>query len=719
MPKVTAFKKSKVNPILFFDFLGESFHFSDELASFVTNINQLNHTLMDSAYAKKKGQWQQHFREALNTYGRGESTFVSEAMPQWLLDLGTLDILALLEQRFGNQLFTALNPYQTIDSPVRYQSNSEWLKSVNMVGINVRTIGNFWNIVKYALSLPKAQSSIHILPIWEPGVVASLYGISSWHINREFFSQELQRSVPALNTVEKQLKVVVNILHLMGKTVGMDVIPHTDRYSEIVLANPRYFEWLQRREFDIVNHSANLHQRVEREIMKWLIQKGSANQQPFPTDFFHFFYQEIEEFRVPILFGEKWDLEGRIRRRNSLISHLYHCGLEPAPATMGPPYRGLEVDPNESAKTVDADGRVWRDYRIQQPQKFSRAFGPLTRFKLYERLDDNQNWEIDFNQPRPEVWAYLKKRYGNIQQEYHFDFMRGDMSHVQMRPNLSREVQSGLRKLDSALAYYDPHRAIKQHIQQSVPYFGYFAETFLAPPNTMAYGAEEDHLELSAADTTLGDLQSMPVGSPKFMHFFFRYYRIGQTRTVTPNFTIMTADKDDPRFDSFYLYNNITRLFIGLFLDLPSYMGLGFETRDIHPHPAPNERYTKLYVFQIGEGPKATRGPYRWGRNVALYQKVEQLKKYADDFPTALEGSTVEWLLPPKADGSQFVIAWQLVGQADFIFVVNLNATAQSDTRLGKILNNYALDFTTHPTNSLLPMEKLQGGEGRIYQLTS
>ncbi|HMP12896.1 MAG TPA: hypothetical protein PKD70_03380 [Saprospiraceae bacterium] len=56
-----------------------------------------------------------------------------------------------------------------------------------------------------------------------------------------------------------------------------------------------------------------------------------------------------------------------------------------------------------------------------------------------------------------------------------------------------------------------------------------------------------------------------------------------QTRTVAPAFTMMTGDKDDPRFDHFYLKGNEARFFIGLFLtDMPSYMALGFECRDPH-----------------------------------------------------------------------------------------------------------------------------------------
>lgn len=618
-------------------------------------------------YALLKADWKKNFRVNLELYGAREQEFLPFALPEDLLGLSALDVLEILRERYGSYLLTALSPDQTIHSPVRNQLNSDWLKSVNMVGVNIRTIGNFWNLIKYALTLPQIQSSIHILPIWEPGVVSSLYGISSWHINPEFFSYELQNSVPKLNTVEKQLKVVVNILHLMGKTVGMDVIPHTDRYSEIVLANPAYFEWLQRKEFDIINHSANLHRRVEQEILNWLNQYGSADAWiDYPRDTFSFFVQFPEEARTQVLFGHKGNLNARNNRRNDLISHLYYCGLEPVPATMGPPYRGLEVDKREEAKTVDSEGRIWRDYQIINPQKFSRAFGPLTRFKLYERLEDNQNWAVDFEEPRIPVWQYIKKKYGDIQATYNFDFMRGDMSHVQMRPN------GVAGKIDD---YYDLHRSIKHHIQQTTPHFGYFGETFLAPPDEMAYGVEEDHLELSVADTTLGDLQSIPVGTKEFLYQFSRYYEIGQTRSFTPNFTVMTADKDDPRFDSFYLHGNVARLFIAFFLDMPSYMGLGFESRDIHTQPAPNEQYTKLYVFQIDKGPKTTNGPYQWGQNGQLFYQLTRLKVYADSIREIINGESSQWLLPPDPKGARKVIAWTIKSNPTYIFIANLGTS--------------------------------------------
>ena len=37
-----------------------------------------------------------------------------------------------------------------------------------------------------------------------------------------------------------------------------------------------------------------------------------------------------------------------------------------------------------------------------------------------------------------------------------------------------------------------------------------------------------------------------------------------------------------------------------------------------------------LYVFQESGGPKATHGPYFWGRNGHLFSTVTRLRRYAD-----------------------------------------------------------------------------------------
>ena len=102
-------------------------------------------------------------------------------------------------------------------------------------------------------------------------------------------------------------------------------------------------------------------------------------------------------------------------------------------------------------------------------------------------------------------------------------------------------------------------------------------------------------------------------------------------------------------------------------------MGLGFEVRDPHPTAAPNEHYTKLYVFQVDEGPKHTRGPYVWGRNHVLYEKICLQKLLANDILPGLSGAKTYWLLPPDPAGNGKVVAWTQALQPAFVFIVNMS----------------------------------------------
>ncbi|MFN7326241.1 MAG: hypothetical protein ACK5SQ_06640 [Chitinophagales bacterium] len=620
--------------------------------------------------------------------------------PALVLEKNIEEILEILQNRYPVELEKAIYPAHTIPSPLQYSTDTSWLKRANCVGINVRTIGSFWKIIPYSLTLPAAQNAIHILPIWEPGVVASLYGMSSWNVNPAFFSKELYQAFPHLDTVEKQLKVVINLLHLTGRVVGMDVVPHTDRYSEQVLANPSFFEWLQRSEYQIVNHDSHLYKKVELLLFDWLLSENATL--PY-KDADAFFRSTNESERLLLLFGEASDYERRLQRRKKLVQLLYDHGLETVPATMGPPYRGLEVDSDPSACVLDEEGRLWRDYRITQPQAMSRVFGPLTRYRLYEAVDQNKNWEIDFEHPVVPVWEYVCQHYGKVQEEYGFDFMRGDMSHVQMRPE-------GVPAQPDA--YYDLLGAVKQYCRKKKPWFGYFAESFLAPPGEMAYGDEVEHLEASLADSTLGDLQSEPVGTPLFIAELARYLDLLHHRQFAPNFTIMTADKDDPRFDHFYLRGNEIRYFIGLFLpEMPSYMALGFETREPHPSPAPNEQYTKLYVFQLEQGPKATKGPYQWGKNMDLYQRLVRQKEMSNQLNDAIQASETRWLLPPDPSGNQPIIAWEA---GSYRFIANLNVE-QAQSVPKSLSQSCALVFSTHRRVEEEEI-KLLPGEGWILR---
>ena len=689
--------------------------------------------------------WERDRGTLTAAYAGGEVSFVPNLLPEAAVDLPAREVLGLLRRRFGAAVDTALAAEHTdpdiaygslpgeVAGPAAGHPDGTWLKTANMVGVNVRTVGTFWSVVKYLLTVPAAVDSVHLLPIWEPGVVDSLYGMASWQLNTEFFSAEMADALPHLDTVERQLRAVVNLIHVSGRTVGMDVIPHTDRYSEMSLAQPHYFEWLQRQDLTIVDHSDGLEIEVQREILRWLGAAGPAVPgERRPADPAAFFGDEFGEARrLRALFGLPRDRIGRNQRRALLVRHLASYGLEPVPATMGTPFRGLEVDPSDEARAVDDQGNAWRDYVIAEPRPMSRVFNPLARYKLYGRRDGNRSWEVDFAAPRPEVWDYVAGHYAAVQRRFGFDFMRGDMSHVQMRPD-------GVpRTLDR---YYDLLGTVKNHIREhnDAPWFGYFAETFLPPRDVFGYGEEIDHLEAADADTTQGDLQSTVVGSPEFLTRFRQYLDLAATRTVTPAFTVMTPDKDDPRFDEYYVRGNEVRMFVALFVtDLPSYVGLGFETRDIHLAPRPNEHYTKLFVFwEHGESnvypSKARSGTrYLWGKNGRLFGALTRMRLHADEILPGLTGRPVRWLLPPDPCCYRAEIAWTQDDRPEILFVANLDVEHPSgpfgvpglggDARLELAFSTVGdvpeIDRSPVGNGRHVRIERLEPGEGRSYRL--
>ena len=607
---------------------------------------------------------------ALETYRSGEATFAVGLRPQDALAIPLAEVLEVLKARFGDAVATALSEAAVdldrplselppeVRSPRSGEPDSGWMRRSNLIGINVRTVGDFSGLVKYALTLPEAFDAIQLLPIWEPGVVKSLYGIAGWNMNYEFFSDELQGYAPNLDTIEKQLRATSNLLHVMGKAVGMDVIPHTDRFSEMALGSPDLFEWMKVRDRRIVDHSDSVVGQAEDAVLAWLHDRGPAVdglEVPGDTEAL---YALAEDVRLEILFGTTGDRFGRIDRRVDLIKYLKWFGLQPVPATMGVPFRGIQIDPDPERTVTDVHGMEWPDFVFVEPEFMSRVFSPLARYKLHERLDDNADWRIDFDRPRPEVWNYVCRHYAAVQHIGNFDFMRGDMSHVQMRPDgVPSEVD----------AYYDILGAVKTYIQKTapMPWFAYLAETFLPARDIFQFGEELDHLEASLADATIGDLQSTVVGDHEFLRRFRRYLDDLATRTTAPAFTVMTADKDDPRFDTFYRAGNEVRLFTALLLpDMPSYTGLGFEIRDVHWEPVENERYTKLFVFhEEGESniyPSKARfsDDFIWGTNDELFDRLTDLRVFAETVLPGIAEATTQWLLPPDATTLRGIAAW-------------------------------------------------------------
>ena len=190
----------------------------------------------------------------------------------------------------------------------------------------------------------------------------------------------------------------------------------------------------------------------------------------------------------------------------------------------------------------------------------------------------------------------------------------------------------------------------------------------------MAYGSEPDHLEASEADVALGDLQSAVVGEDKFCSRLVETLELAEERSFKPCFTMMTADKDDPRFDEFYLKGNELRYFMGLFLPLPSYYVYGLEIRDPHPAPAPNEHYSKLYVFQEKSGPKKTTGPYIPGKNAALFLNLQRIRLFAEEWKLPDSAKKYRWIRPYAMMLEDRILAWEIeTSDITFLCIANMN----------------------------------------------
>ena len=563
-----------------------------------------------------------------------------------------------LGRRLGRQVLAeALAGESGHASPLASSADPAWLKRTGCVGINLRTTRGLLGALQYVLTLPTWVRAVHLLPVFEPGVVGSLYGMASWRVNAEFFADEWARLAPGLDSVERQLRAFVELCHALGLAVGVDVIPHTDRFSEIALANPWLFEWVRRDDARLLDHRSDLHFAVEEAIGAYVY--GSPDPQRART-----FFAQDERDITRTLFGDG-DVYARNARRDDLIHFLYGLGYETLPATMAPPYRGLELDPSPEAVTVDARGRRWREFRFTHPQTMSRVFGPLTRYKLYGRRDDNRDWVIDHERPRKEVWRYVAAHYRAVVDAYGFDFMRGDMTHVQTRPGGVSEHPG---------TYYDIHAYVKRSCAESRPHFASFAESFLTADDYMTYGSEAEHLDASSADVALGNLQSYPVDSEAWHATFAAHVALGERHGFAPSFTIFSADKDDPRFDASFDFGSAARYFFAACCPLmPSYSSLGFRQRDLHPTPYPNEFYSKLYVFRYDEGPKATRGPYRWGSNRVLAEELARMDAWREA-NADLVAANPSWVLRPDHRATRRYVAWTFGGH---LCVVSFTSVAR------------------------------------------
>lgn len=500
--------------------------------------------------------------------------------------------------------------------------DTRWTKTAKIVGINPRLTKTYWGIVKYAMTFP--ENAIHIMPLFESGD-GSLYVQNSWRLNEDFLDENL--SALGYKTAQEQLKLVINVLHALGKIVGFDCLPHVDNFSEIVMLNPKYFEWVKLSEdkksqiFDI---DPNI---LYRDIEKIIIDYVGASADLYELD---------EEQREKIIFPSNVD---RFTQRMALRHAIRDNGYEPIPVVEHSPMRPILFE-----KIVCDNNENWAQFKVPGKSHIAKIIGSITPFKWY-RID--KNGYVIKDSVENEVWNYFTNKVNEFQNVYNFDFLRVDMAHNQISHSHNEE-----KNYKNQIELW---RFLKSEINKNKPYFGTFAECFYS---TYYIDAIND-IENKNFDIVLGAMNFKQLGKEYFdwLYDFTNPFR--EHFRFNPCVAIFTNDGDKKRNQHLFANNvhNKIRYFISLFLNLPSYMGIGFEV--ISPSAQNDNEFSNRYV-------KKQTDDFVFGRNNELFDFISQMRNYYVEYKNIIDNEELE--LINLDDDALF--AWKYADE--LLFIVKL-----------------------------------------------
>jgi hypothetical protein len=670
---------------------------------------------------------------------KGDSLALTDARfstlpPEQLLNMPFDDSLNLLKERLGETTVNALLAGKDAPSPVAKEPDTTWFKRAKIVGVLPRVAGTYWGIVKYAMGCP--EDAFHLLPSFVAGYEGNAYALNNFRMSQEFLDPDLQKL--GFTTPEAQLKLAINTLHAMGKTVGMDVTMHTDRFSEVVFTKPEWFDWLELSEdkskiltrAEDPTRSQNA-QKLRASVVKFLEAKGDGEGKSVEADRLKAYLEnQLEEPQAEaLLFGRGGEAE-RDKRRVALMHWVRQEGLEPRPVVANPPYMPLRV------KTLhkSADGTLWPEFTLPKQAKNlagELVYGSLGAYKFYDNLPGGTP---NLDRPLENVWQGVAEKYSQLQQNLGFDFMRVDLGHIQMAsfPNGTGDLAP--KHLPKEFLAY-----LKETLQQEsqAPYFASFLESFL-----MQLWPHKDiflDLEEKKAESALGYMhikKTDPTFAPEIKQL---NQALSPVRAAT---TVFTPDDDSPKNSRLLQPASlIVKLFTALFLDQPSYMGMGLETRETD-----ETHFNKLTEHYIKQQPQ----PYEWGKNLPFFGQLTAMRQAYASLKPLLKTQTLGWLSNPAPP----VLAWfykdDKTQKASTLFVVNTDTQHEQGNLKAETLwqelphsnfkqvevkpffSTYQAAETkeskaTPPTEKPLSLnllhhkgelERLHPGEGRIYKLS-
>ncbi len=172
-----------------------------------------------------------------------------ELLKEWL-DKGyllrTSKELLLIPDSVIVAFFVSISEHRTVQSPHLGESDSGWFSrnditfyNVRATGINGQT-GNFLQAAK--LLLGERAHSIHLAPFtrYDHNTIYSI--VAAYSTAPELWHPVL---VEAKIQPLDQVRLFVQAAHLLGKSVGYDLEPHTAQFSYLALEHPEAFRWVK------------------------------------------------------------------------------------------------------------------------------------------------------------------------------------------------------------------------------------------------------------------------------------------------------------------------------------------------------------------------------------------------------------------------------------------------------------------------------------------
>lgn len=601
--------------------------------------------------------------------------------PNECLELTFEHSLELLIQKIGHNTFE-LARQSKIESPLFGKTNTAWTQSTKIIGINPRITKTYWGIAKYAMTFP--EEAIHIMPIFETSN-GGIYSQNSWDLSKEFIDNDLIKL--GFETAEKQLLFVINILHALGKIVGFDATQHVDNFSEIVFLNPCLFEWIKLNKKKTQQDFSIESNKITKEIEKIIIKNYNL-----PDNFFKLNEKEKKE----LLFPQHID---KNNRRSELRNLIRSCGYEPIPVTEHSPMRPIRFD-----KIEYSNDESWATFTVENKADCAKIIGSITPYKLYE-IKNEYPIKDKFDQ---NVLNYITNKFYKFQKTYNFDFLRADMGHNQTAHSHKEKKDFRTKEFWAIL---------KKKIQKEKPYFATFAEAFW---NDYYIPALID-MQNKKFDLVLGELNYEYL-NVEYINKIKNYIHYKNTnKNINPILAIYTHDGDLPINDKLYESQeaNECRFFTSIFMNLPSYMGIGYETRN-----TTNRKKTEYtnYLTNI------TAENFTLGSNIKTFNEITKMRDYYQKYKAIIDTEKMQTYF----DNDSNIFCWYYKTLNKIIlFIENLDFEKNSiSIQLNSNWLNAKLIYTNSIYNELsqnidnidknkhIEIPNIYLGECAIYELT-